>query len=112
MSTKDFVEKDYYKVLGVPKDATEAEIKKAYRKLAREYHPDRNPGDNGAEDRFKEVQAAYDLLKDPEKRKQYDAFGSARPGGFPGGGFPGFALACALAERPGALVHLVESNQK
>jgi molecular chaperone DnaJ len=82
-----------YETLGVAKNASDEEIKKAYRKLAREYHPDRNPGDNGAEDRFKEVQAAYDLLKDPEKRKQYDAFGSARPGGFPGGfsggGFPG-----------------------
>jgi molecular chaperone DnaJ len=78
-----------YETLGVAKNASDEEIKKAYRKLAREYHPDRNPGDNGAEDRFKEVQAAYDLLKDPEKRKQYDAFGAAGPSGFPGGGFPG-----------------------
>ncbi|WP_330297665.1 molecular chaperone DnaJ [Streptomyces sp. NBC_00503] len=89
MSTKDFVEKDYYKVLGVPKDATEAEIKKAYRKLAREFHPDANKGDSSAEERFKEISEANDILGDPKKRKEYDEaralFGSGgfRPG--PGG---------------------------
>ncbi|MEU8764412.1 molecular chaperone DnaJ [Streptomyces sp. NPDC048659] len=90
MSTKDFVEKDYYKVLGVPKDATDAEIKKAYRKLARENHPDANKGDTKAEERFKEISEANDVLGDPKKRKEYDEaralFGN---GGFragPGGG--------------------------
>ncbi|HEY6054064.1 MAG TPA: molecular chaperone DnaJ [Gaiellaceae bacterium] len=66
-----------YDSLGVKKDASQDEIKKAYRKLVRQYHPDRNPGDAAAEARFKEVQAAYDVLSDPEKRKQYDRFGSA-----------------------------------
>ncbi|MFE9464392.1 molecular chaperone DnaJ [Streptomyces virginiae] len=90
MSTKDFVEKDYYKVLGVPKDATEAEIKKAYRKLAREFHPDANKGDASAEARFKEISEANDILGDAKKRKEYDEaralFGNGgfRPG--PGGG--------------------------
>ncbi|EFF92174.1 DnaJ protein, partial [Streptomyces sp. e14] len=69
MSTKDFIEKDYYKVLGVPKDATEAEIKKAYRKLAREFHPDANKGNAKAEERFKEISEANDVLGDPKKRK-------------------------------------------
>ncbi|NGN64638.1 molecular chaperone DnaJ [Streptomyces sp. A7024] len=94
MSTKDFIEKDYYKVLGVPKDATEAEIKKAYRKLAREFHPDANKGDAKAEERFKEVSEANDVLGDPKRRKEYDEartlFGNGGlrtgPGG-PGGNF-------------------------
>ncbi|QNP64347.1 molecular chaperone DnaJ [Streptomyces genisteinicus] len=92
MSTKDFVEKDYYKVLGVPKDATEAEIKKAYRKLARENHPDANKGDTAAEERFKEISEANDVLGDPKRRKEYDEaralFGN---GGFraPGANGPG-----------------------
>ena len=67
-----------YDTLGVAKNASQDEIKKAYRKLARQHHPDRNPGDAAAEATFKEVQAAYDVLSDPEKRKQYDAFGNGR----------------------------------
>ncbi|MGW2932163.1 molecular chaperone DnaJ [Streptomyces sp. NPDC001156] len=93
MSTKDFIEKDYYKVLGVPKDATEAEIKKAYRKLAREFHPDANKGNAKAEERFKEISEANDVLGDPKKRKEYDEartlFGNGgfRPGPGAGGSF-------------------------
>src|SRR6188472_1944546 len=77
--------RDPYEVLGVTRGASEDDIKKAYRKLARQHHPDRNPGDAAAEAKFKEVQTAYDVLSDPEKRKQYDAFGNGRGRGGPGG---------------------------
>ena len=76
-----------YETLGVAKNASPEEIKKAYRKLVRQHHPDRNPGDDAAEARFKEVQAAYDLLSNPEKRKQYDTFGANGAPGFGGGNF-------------------------
>lgn len=90
--------RDFYEVLGVERSADEETIKKAYRKLARQYHPDRNPGDQAAEAKFKEVQEAYDVLGDKEKRQQYDRFGFVGDGGFPGhsggpagGGFHGFS---------------------
>jgi molecular chaperone DnaJ len=79
---------DLYKALGVDKKASPEEIKKAYRKLARQYHPDKNPGDAAAEARFKEISAAYDVLSDPDKRKQYDR--GTLFSGAPGGGFGGF----------------------
>lgn len=82
--------KDYYNVLGVSKNADEKDIKRAYRRLAREFHPDVNPDDNSAEDRFKEINEAYEVLGDPDKRSKYDQFGSSwqkhqRMGGAPGG---------------------------
>lgn len=100
--------RDYYQILGVPRTATQAEIKKAFRKLAREHHPDRNPGDKSAEKRFKDVNEAHAVLSDPAKRKQYDLLGAnwdqfQRAGGTqsgadpfgPGGPFAGFDFASA-----------------
>lgn len=92
--------KDYYKILGVPETADADQLKKAFRKIARESHPDQHPGDKAAEERFKEAGEAYDVLSDPEKRQKYDAlrkygfgragFGGGGPGpGFRGGPFPG-----------------------
>ncbi len=99
MSTKDFLEKDYYKVLGVSKDAKPDEIKKSYRKLARKYHPDANKGNAVSEERFKEISEAYNVLSDEKRRKEYDEarsrFGSGgvrMPGQQGGQGGFGFDL--------------------
>jgi molecular chaperone DnaJ len=87
---REWFEKDYYKVLGVPSDAPAKDITKAYRKLARQFHPDANPDDPGAEERFKEVSAAYDVLGDEAKRSEYDQVRTMGPmGGFAGPGGPG-----------------------
>ncbi|MEI6108551.1 MAG: DnaJ C-terminal domain-containing protein [Actinomycetes bacterium] len=97
MSAKDLYEKDYYKILGVPKDADAPAIKKAYRKLAKDLHPDKNAGDKKIEDKFKAVSEAYDVVSDPKRRAEYDEarrYGASGPmgggrrgssGGFPGG---------------------------
>src|ERR1043165_9794886 len=77
---------EYYETLGVPRKADTEEIRKAYRKLARKYHPDLNPGDKSSEDRFKSVQEAYDILSDPKKRQMYDQFGFYSENGSPGAG--------------------------
>lgn len=112
MASQDWIEKDFYKILGVSKDVSDADLKKAYRKLAKEFHPDRNPGDAKAEARFKDISEAYDVLSDANQRKEYDAIramgGGARftsggqgagfedvfsnlfGGGFQSQGFPGF----------------------
>ncbi|MDG5814397.1 molecular chaperone DnaJ [Chitinispirillales bacterium ANBcel5] len=94
---------DYYEILGVSRDASEDEIKKAYRKLAVKYHPDKNPGDKEAEEKFRDATQAYEILKDPQKRQQYDQFGhaafegaAAGGGGFGGFGAGGFDISDAL----------------
>ncbi len=94
MASQDWVEKDFYKILGVDKDATDSDIKKQYRKMARKFHPDQNPGDAAAEKRFKDISEAYAVLSDAEDRQQYDALramgGGARfSAGGPGGGAGG-----------------------
>ena len=84
-----WLSKDFYKVLGVGEGATADEIKRAYRKIARKSHPDRNPGDRKAEETMKDASEAYDVLSDPKKRTEYDETRRMGRGGFRGGGFPG-----------------------
>jgi len=87
---REWFERDFYQVLGVPKNAPEGDVRKAYRKLAQKFHPDANPGSKEAEERFKQISAAYDVLGDPDKRKQYDQVREMAASGFGGfGGFPG-----------------------
>ena len=86
---REWFEKDYYAILGVPKNASQAEIKKAYRKLAQQHHPDTNAGNPAAEERFKEVSSAYDVLGDEKKRASYDRVREMGAGGFPACGCPG-----------------------
>jgi len=81
--------RDYYEILGVSKNATEAELKKAYRQMAIKYHPDKNPDDKASEEKFKEAAEAYEVLSNPEKRQRYDQFGHAGVGGAAGGGYSG-----------------------
>ncbi len=96
MASQDWIDKDFYAILGVSKDASDEEIKKAYRKLARTYHPDKNPGDEAAEQKFKDVSEAHTVLSDKEQREQYDAiramgsgarFSAGSPGSGGGSGF-------------------------
>ena len=94
MASQDWFDKDFYKILGVSKDVSEVELKKTYRKLSRQFHPDTNPGDAKAEARFKEISEAYSVLSDKDQRAEYDqmrAMGPGARGGFGGGGggFPG-----------------------
>src|SRR5262245_25556082 len=87
---REWFEKDYYAIIGVPETASAKEIKSAYRKLSRKFHPDANAGDPAAEERFKEISAAYDVIGDEERRKEYDEVRRMGPvGGFGGGGAPG-----------------------
>jgi molecular chaperone DnaJ len=87
--TSDLQMKDYYQQLGLDRNATDTDLKKAYRQLALKYHPDRNPGDKAAEEKFKEINEAYACLSDPDKRSNYDNFGTAEGAGA-GFGFEGF----------------------
>ena len=98
MASQDWFDKDFYKVLGVSKDISEAELKKTYRKLARQYHPDSNPGDAKAEARFKEISEANSVLSDPEMRKEYDQIRAMGSGArFSAGGRPGQPVRLRLA---------------
>ena len=99
MASENWITDDFYKALGVSEDASENDIKKAYRKLSRKYHPDLNPGDAAAEKKFKEISEAYDVLSDKKQREEYDQirrYGAAGMGGFGGGGYTGYPGADAF----------------
>lgn len=99
MASENWITDDFYKALGVSEDASESDIKKAYRKLSRKYHPDLNPGDAAAEKKFKEISEAYDVLSDKKQREEYDQirrYGAAGAGGFGGGGYTGYPGADAF----------------
>ena len=99
MASENWITDDFYKTLGVSEDASESDIKKAYRKLSRKYHPDLNPGDAAAEKKFKEISEAYDVLSDKKQREEYDQirrYGAAGMGGFGGGGYTGYPGADAF----------------
>ena len=100
--------RDYYEVLGVAKNATAEEIKKAYRKKAIQYHPDKNPGNKEAEEKFKEAAEAYEVLSDADKRARYDQFGHQGLGGAAGGGFRGVCL-WRIFSRISAIFSVVDS---
>ncbi|WP_368886021.1 DnaJ domain-containing protein [Rothia mucilaginosa] len=99
MASENWITDDFYKALGVSEDASENDIKKAYRKLSRKYHPDLNPGDAAAEKKFKEISEAYDVLSDKKQREEYDQirrYGASGMGGFGGGGYTGYPGADAF----------------
>ena len=99
MASENWITDDFYKALGVSEDASESDIKKAYRKLSRKYHPDLNPGDAAAEKKFKEISEAYDVLSDKKQREEYDQirrYGAAGAGGFGGGSYTGYPGADAF----------------
>ena len=96
--------RDYYEVLGVPRNASEQEIKSAYRKLALKNHPDRNPGDKQAEERFKEAAEAYGVLGDPDKRRRYDAYGHAGVAGAGGAGFDELKMTLSDMEKAAGII--------
>lgn len=99
MASENWITDDFYKALGVSEDASESDIKKAYRKLSRKYHPDLNPGDAAAEKKFKEISEAYDVLSDKKQREEYDQirrYGASGMGGFGGGSYTGYPGADAF----------------